>query len=94
MASVTAVVASPTMIAAGGGTSTITPTISDPDVVATVTVSVDGSSGTAQVNLHEGLVFSVDPADIGNRGHVVATVDQGGSLAIGSDGASFVFTAS
>lgn len=93
MASVTAVAATPATIATSGGTSTIVPTITDPDKIATVTVSVDGASGTAQVDLHENLTFSVNVADIGKPGYVVAAVDQGGSLAVGADGASFVFTA-
>lgn len=93
MASIASLSASPVTVATSGGTSKIVPVISDPDKVATVTVSVDGASGTTQVDLHEGLTYSVNPADIGKLGYVVATVDQGGTLAVGSDGASFVFTA-
>lgn len=92
MASVTSVAASPANIATSGGTSTITPTITDPDKVATVTVQVDNTAGQATVNLHENLTFSVNVADIGKPGCVVATVDQGGSLVVGADGASFIFT--
>lgn len=94
MASVTSVSASPATIATSGGTSAITPVISDPDRTATVTIQVDNTTGTAVVDLHENLTFSVNVADIGKPGCVVATVDQGGSLAVGPDGVSFVFTAS
>lgn len=94
MASVTSVSASPTTIATSGGQSTISPVISDPDKTATITIQVDNTTGTAVVDLHENLTFSVNVADIGKPGHVVATVDQGGSLAVGADGASFIFTAS
>lgn len=93
MASVTSVSAAPATIATSGGTSTLTPVIADPDKTATVTVQVDGAAGTAVVDLHENLTFSVDVADIGKPGHVVATVDQGGAVAVGPDGVSFVFTA-
>jgi len=93
MASITSVSASPLNVATSGGTSTVSPVISDPDKVATVTVQVDNTTGSATVNLHENLTFSVNVADVGKPGFVVATVDQGGSLAVGSDGASFVFTA-
>lgn len=93
MASITSASASPATIATSGGTTTITPVVADPDKVATVTVQVDNTSGTATVDLHENLTFSVNVADIGKPGYVVATVDQGGSLAVGADGASFVFTA-
>jgi hypothetical protein len=36
----------------------------------------------------------VDPADAGKSGHVVATVDQGGTLTVNAAGNGFVFTAS
>jgi len=90
---VTGVTASPTTVAPGGGQSIITPALLDPDRTATVTVSSDGSTGTAAVLLHESEVYSVDPADIGVQGKVVATVDQGGTLAVGPN-STFVFTAS
>lgn len=93
MASITSVSASPATIATSGGTATISPVISDPDKTATVTIQVDNTSGTAVVDLHENLTFSVNVADIGKPGYVVASVDQGGSLAVGADGVSFVFTA-
>lgn len=94
MASITSVSASPANIATAGGTSTLTAVIADPDKTATVTISVDGSSGTAQIGLHENLSYSVNVADLGKPGVVVAQVDQGGTVAVGADGASFVFTAS
>lgn len=94
MASITSVSAGPTTIATSGGTSTISPVISDPDKTATVTIQVDNTSGTAVVDLHENLAFSVNVADIGKPGYVVATVDQGGSLAVAPNGVGFIFTAS
>lgn len=93
MATVTSVTADPTTVSPGGGTSTITPTIVSNAGTATVTVSVDGSSGTAPITLQENLTYSVDPADEGKTGVVVATVDQGGTLASNGDG-TFTFTAS
>ena len=93
MASVDSLSASPANIATSGGTSVITPKISDPDKVATVTISVDGSSGTAQVNLHENLTFSTNIADKGKPGVVVAEVDQGSSVSWNADG-TLTFTAS
>lgn len=94
MASVTAVSANPTTVNSGGGTSAITPTISDPSTTATVTVSVDGTSVPLSITVTEQLTYSVNPADVGKPGLVVATVDQGGTLTLGSNGTSFVFTAS
>lgn len=93
MASIQSASASPATIATSGGQSTITPVITDPDRTATVTIQVDGTSGTATIDLHENLAFSVNVADVGKPGMVVATVDQGGSLAVGPDGVSYVFTA-
>lgn len=94
MASVTSVTASPTTVSPGGGTSMITPTITDgADTTATVTVSVDGSSGSATIQLVENLTYSVNSADEGKPGVVVATVDQGGTMTSNGDG-TFTFTAS
>ena len=93
MASFTSATVSPANIPTAGGTSVITPTISDPDKVATITITVDGTSGTAQVNLHENLTYSTNLADIGKPGVVVAEVDQGGTLAWNADG-TLTFTAS
>lgn len=94
MATVTAVSANPTTVAAHGGTSTITPTIADPSSTATITVSVDGTQVPLSLTITEPLTFSVNPADVGKPGVVVATVDQGGTLAVATNGTSFVFTAS
>lgn len=92
MASITSVPVSPATIATSGGTSILTPVISDPDKTATVTISVDGSSGTATVDLHENLTFSTNIADKGKPGVVVAEVDQGGAVVWNADG-TVTFTA-
>lgn len=93
MASVTSVTAEPTAIARAG-TSTITPKISDPSTIATVTVTVDGATGSAPVEIHETLVYSVNPEDKTKAGHVVATVSEGGTIAVAASGTAFTFTAS
>lgn len=93
MASITSVSATPTTITQSGGTAVITPVISNPDKTATVTFTVDNQTATLPLTLHETLVYSVDPADIDKSGHVVAVVDVGGTLTVGQDGVSFVFTA-
>jgi hypothetical protein len=92
MASLTGVAANPTSIAPKG-TSAIAVAVQNASEVATVTVTLDGQSGTGQITVSETLVFSVDPADVGKPGHVVATVDQGGTLAVNAAGNGFVFTA-
>lgn len=94
MASIQSVAASPSTVAKGGGTSDIAVTVENPQTTATVTIQLDGQTGTATLELQENLVFSVTAADADKPGHVVATVDQGGTLAVGADGKSFVFTAS
>lgn len=92
MASITSLAAAPATIPTSGGTSVLTAVIGDPDKSATVTISVDGSSGTAVVNLHENLTFSTNIADKGKPGVVVAEVDQGGSVVWNADG-TLTFTA-
>ena len=92
MASVSSVTAEPAAIARGGS-STIAPKISNPELVATVTVSLDGATGTAPIGIHETLTYSVNPEDRTKPGHVVATVDQGGTLTVGTNG-TFIFIAS
>jgi hypothetical protein len=93
-ASISSVSASPTLISAKGGISTITPVVSDQTTTAKVTVSVDGSAAEVDVVVQqEAIVYSVDPADLGKPGVVVATVDQNGTLSIAPDGVSFIFTA-
>ena len=96
MATVTAVTANPTTVAAHGGTSTITPTISDPSSTATITVSVDSSSVPLNITITEALTYSVEASEVGTPGVVVATVSPttAGTLAVGSAGNDFVFTAS
>ena len=54
MATVASVTANPTSVA-HGGTSTITAVINNADLTANVTVTVDGSSGSAAITLHETL---------------------------------------
>lgn len=93
MASITAVTASPTSVAKGG-TSRVVPSITNTDRTVTVTVGLDGSTGTAPITIRESLTWSANPSDAGKPGFVVATVDQGGTLAVGADGVSFTFTAS
>jgi hypothetical protein len=94
MATIASVTASPTTVSVGGGKSTITPVIvPSVEKIATVTVSVDGGSGTAQVSIHEPLVYSVIASDVGKTGYVVATVNEGGKLEVGANG-TFVFIAS
>ena len=94
MASITSVTASPSSVAPGGGKSTVTPVIVPVvDKTATVTVQVDGGTGTTTVGIHEPIVYSVTASDVGKPGYVVATVDQGGTLSVGANG-TFVFTAS
>jgi len=94
MASVTAVSANPTTVNAHGGTSIITPTISDPSSTATITVSVDGTSVPLNLTIGELLTYSVNPADESKPGFVVATVSptSAGTLASNGDG-TFTFTA-
>lgn len=84
--------ASPSTVAPGA-TSTITPDLTDPDNTSTITVQADGTKATVQIITHEPEVYSVNPADIGTTGKVVATVDQGGTLSVGPNG-TFIFTAS
>lgn len=93
MATITTVSASPTAIAPGGGKSIITTSIVPSVKTATVTIRVDGGTGTGQINVHEPIVYSINAADVGKRGYVVATVDQGGKLELGSTSGTFVFTA-
>jgi hypothetical protein len=82
LGSISGVVASPTTVAPGG-TSKITPTVSGSpatDKTVTVSVSLDGASGSAQVDLHtdaEALVYSVSLADKGKPGYVVCETDTG-----------------
>ena len=89
MGHITSVTADPTTVSPGG-TSKITPTVvpnPGTDETVTVTVSLDGETGTAPVNLHsdaEALIYSVNPADIGKPGVVVATTDRG-SLSLNPD---------
>ncbi len=95
MATVTSVTATPSTVAPGGGTSTITAAITNTGSTATVTVQVDGSSGAGTISLTgEPLAYSVDQTKVGVRGFVVGKVDQGGTLTVGADGASFKFTSS
>jgi hypothetical protein len=93
MASIKAITATPTTVPTGGGKATITVEIDNPDKVATLIFTLDGSSGSIRIPMHEGLTFSVDPADTDKPGYVVASVDAGGRLAVAPDGVSFVFTA-
>lgn len=93
MASITAVTATPTSVAKGG-TSRVAPAITITGKTVTVTVQLDGSTGSAPITIRESLTWSTNPSDAGKPGFVVATVDQGGTLAVGSDGVSFTFTAS
>lgn len=94
MATITSVAASPKSVSPHGGKSTITPNIvPSVDKEATVTVTIDGGSGSAKIAIHEALTYSVNPVDVGKPGFVVATVDQGGAIEVGSNG-TFVFTAS
>lgn len=89
MGQITSVTADPTTVAPGG-TSRITPTVvANPgiDETATVTIQLDGESGTAPVHLHsdaEAITYSVNAADIGKPGVVVATTDRG-SLSLNPD---------
>lgn len=93
MASITSISASPTTIAGGGATSTVTPVVANPDSTATVTVAVDGSSGSATVTLHEALTYTVDQTKVGVKGYVVGTLSAGtGTLAVGANGTSFTYT--
>ena len=77
MGQITSVTADPTTVSPGG-TSKITPTVvpnPGTDETVTVTVSLDGETGTAPVNLHadaEHITYSVDAADIGKPGCVLA----------------------
>ena len=93
MASVTGVSANPTTVNAHGGTSTITPTISDPSSTATITVSVDGTSVPLSLTIGEQLSYSVNPADVGTPGIVVATVSPTSAGTLTVNGTNFTFTA-
>lgn len=94
MGSISSVTANPSTVAPGG-TSKIVPSVAGnpaTDRTVNVTVSLDGSSGSAQIDLHsdaEALTFSVTPADEGKPGVVFGKTDVG-SLTVGSDGQSFV----
>jgi hypothetical protein len=94
MGAISAVTANPSTVAPGG-TSKIVPTVTGTpatDKTVSVTVSLDGSTGSAQIDLHsdaEKLTYSVNSADKGKPGFVVAQTDVG-TLSVGSDGASFV----
>jgi hypothetical protein len=92
MASITSVTATPSTLD-HGSTSDIAVVVDNPSQVATVTVSLDGQSGSGQITVSEALTFSVNPADTGKHGFVVASVDQGGTLAVNPAGNGFVFTA-
>ena len=89
MGQITSVTANPTTVAPGG-TSTITAAVvANPgtDETVTVTVSLDGETGTAPIQLHsagETITYSVNPGDVGKPGVVVATTDHG-TLTLNAD---------
>jgi hypothetical protein len=93
LATLASVTATPTTVAPGG-TSRIVPIVTNQTSTANITLDLDGSTLPLQITVQEPLTFSVNAVDQGKPGVVVATVDQGGTLAVGPDGQSFVFTAS
>lgn len=95
MASVTGVTATPATINPGD-TSDLAVAVDNSGATVNVTVTLNGSTASAQLNIGaEVLTFSVDPSQATAQNVVFASVDDAsaGSLAVGADGASFVFTA-
>ena len=98
MISVTNVTATPATVPPGGQ-ATIQATLADPDATSTITIATETNRVTVQVVRHEFEVNSVDPADVlpsglAKPGKVVALVDAGGTLTVGSSPGQFTFTAS
>lgn len=97
MASVTSVTASPSTIAPHGGTSVLTPVVIDAGSTFTGTVYDDaGGSATVSVAIAaEGLTFTTNAANKGVAGYIYCVLSSGAAatVAVGSNGTSFVVTA-
>lgn len=97
MASVTAVTASPVVVAPHGGTCTITPTVTNASSTFTGTV-FDDTGGSASVVITvagETLTYTVDATKKGLPGFItlVLSPPAAGTIAVAANGTSFTFTA-